>query len=222
MAAAWCRDAGAIAAGVDSPCGWSRDGGSREAERTLSIHGERIPCFSTPTEQRARGNPFYSWVRNGLRLFRALEKSHGLFDPGRPVGPAVFETFPHAVVCCCQGKLVRAKRKASARRDALLALGYDITSLRNVDFLDAALCAHAAWCFHTGRFCHFGNSTEGYIVVPLAQPLQVPQRICLRRSSRASLRGISAASSRRPRPISPARASITFRMRPEGRSPLTT
>jgi predicted nuclease with RNAse H fold len=166
-AAAWCRQADAIVVAIDSPCGWSAGEKSREAERKLKIAGRRIPCFCTPSEKRAKGNPFYDWVRNGLKLYAALEKDYPLFTnvSGRQ-GPLCFETFPHALVCHCLGHIVPANPKAAARRKVLASLGYDIAPLRSVDFLDAALCAHAARNYCSGDPHAFGNSDEGWIVVP--------------------------------------------------------
>lgn len=58
----WCRQAGATVVGVDAPCRWSVDQSPRDAERALMA--QRIFCFSTPTEIRARSHPkdFYGWM----------------------------------------------------------------------------------------------------------------------------------------------------------------
>src|SRR5688572_33191099 len=62
--ARWCvtREAGVVA--VDAPCRWRMQGGkARLAERELAAG--RISCFSTPTEAKARGHAFYTWMFAG-------------------------------------------------------------------------------------------------------------------------------------------------------------
>ena len=78
----------------------------------------------------------------------------------------VFESFPHAVVCALAGRVVPTKPKATVRRAALRARGYDVTCLVNIDFVDAALCAVAAEAFLKGCVQCFGDEQEGFIVVP--------------------------------------------------------
>lgn len=80
----WCRGLGAQVVGVDAPCGWSKDGHSRPAERELM--GHKIWCFSTPKRETAVCHPrnYYGWMLAGEELYRQLSKSHPLL-PGLPV-----------------------------------------------------------------------------------------------------------------------------------------
>ena len=165
--ASWCRQMKAAVVAVDAPCGWSDGGASRLAERSLAIGGNKISCFATPTRARANRSNFYKWVFNGERLYRQLAKHYVLFDGSRRVGPACFETFPHAVVCALAGRVVAARPKRETRRNALRQRGYDVGSLTNVDFVDAGLCAITADAFVHGRVQLFGNKVEGFIVVPV-------------------------------------------------------
>ena len=135
--AGWCRQLKAVVVAVDVPCGWSDGGASRLAERSLAIGGNKISCFATPTRARANRSNFYKWVFNGERLYRQLAKHYLLFDGSRRAGLTGFETFPHAVVCALAGRVVLARPKAETRRNALRQLGYDVSSLSNVDLVDA-------------------------------------------------------------------------------------
>ena len=163
----WCRQMKAAVVAVDAPCGWSDGAASRLAERCLAIGPNKIHCFATPTRARANKSSFYKWVFNGERLYRQLAKHYVLFDGSRRAGPACFETFPHAVVCALAGRVVPARPKRETRRAALRKLGYDVSSLTNVDFVDAALCAITAAAFARGSYRLFGETNEGFIVVPV-------------------------------------------------------
>ena len=166
--AAWCRDVGAVAVGVDAPCGWSASGMARQAERDLRINGERIHCFATPTLKRARQSQadFYGWVFNGMKLYDELRKHYPLFAGDGSVRPLCFETFPQAVACALAGRTVSAKHKATVRRHILSEQGYDHSALKNIDFIDAALCALAAERLLQKTVVHFGHPDEGFIVIP--------------------------------------------------------
>jgi predicted nuclease with RNAse H fold len=166
--AAWCRDVGAAAVGVDAPCGWSASGSSRRAERDLRINDERIHCFATPTLKRARQSrtDFYGWVFNGMKLYDELRKHYPLFAGDASARPLCFETFPQAVACILAGRTVAAKRKATVRRHILSEQGYDHSVLQNIDFIDAALCAVAAERLLQETVVYFGQPDEGFIVLP--------------------------------------------------------
>jgi len=166
--AAWCRDVGAAAVGVDAPCGWSASGSSRRAERDLRINDERIHCFATPTLKRARQSrtDFYGWVFNGMKLYDELRKHYPLFAGDASVRPLCFETFPQAVACALAGRTVSAQRKATVRRHILSEQGYDHSALKNIDFIDAALCAVAAERLLQETVVYFGQPDEGFIVIP--------------------------------------------------------
>ena len=151
---------------IDAPCNWSRSGASREAERELAR--KRISCFATPSEARVRQGGFYQWMLNGESLYRTVEQHYPLFS-GNPEQPCCIETFPHAVVCFLGngGHPVSARPKSKIRRAALEAKGFETACLRNIDFVDAALCAVTANYFLCQDFQKFGNPEEGFIVVPI-------------------------------------------------------
>lgn len=162
----WCLDQGAEVVAVDAPCAWASSGSSRLAERALKAGGETIQCFKTPTRASAMGRAFYGWVFNGEKLYQRLFTHYRLFDGTRRRGKIVLETFPHAVVCAQAGRVIPARPKATTRRRMLREQGYDDSPLRNIDFVDAALCAVTAERFLLGRTISFGNAEEGFIVVP--------------------------------------------------------
>jgi predicted nuclease with RNAse H fold len=160
----WCLELGASVVGVDAPCMWSTAGKHREAERLLNQAG--MHCFYTPTRERAQGNPFYSWMLNGEKLFQALLKHFSLYTGQRNAKRVCFETFPHAIVCALKGEIVPAHPKTSVRREVLRTRGLDTSSLSNIDLVDAALCAVAAEAFRRGEFDRYGDQKEGYVVLP--------------------------------------------------------
>ncbi|MDI6789494.1 MAG: DUF429 domain-containing protein [Thermodesulfobacteriota bacterium] len=162
----WCLDHRAAVVSVDAPCGWSQTGLSRLAERELL--GKKIHCFATPTRERAENHDkgFYDWVFNGENLYMQLRRHYPLFDGRKRKGTVCFETFPHAIVCAMKGRLVSWKSKVKVRREALETIGYDISNLSNIDFVDAALCAVVADAFSKGSYKVYGDSAEGFIVVP--------------------------------------------------------
>jgi len=94
----WCRDIGARVIAVDAPCGWSKDGRARPAERELM--GKRIWCFSTPTKEMARNHPtkYFDWMQRGEKLYKELKRDFPLCQElPRPHEKCCFETFPHAI-----------------------------------------------------------------------------------------------------------------------------
>lgn len=162
----WCKSQAAQVIAIDAPCAWATSGGSRLAERSLAVRGERIQCFKTPTRPSAKGRAFYGWVFNGEKLYERLLLHCRLFDGTRQRGKIVVETFPHAVVCALAGRVIPARPKATTRRRMLREQGYDDGPLANIDFVDAALCALTAERFLLGRTNSFGDQEEGFIVVP--------------------------------------------------------
>jgi hypothetical protein len=129
---------------------------------------EHISCFSTPSREAARGNSFYDWMRAGESLYRALGSDFPLWDGDPPrAGSAVsIETFPYAVACALNGSLVPTGQKATRRRGLLSAAGIDIAPLKNIDYVDAALCALTAQRFLARTYRCYGDSAGGRIVVP--------------------------------------------------------
>jgi predicted nuclease with RNAse H fold len=159
-----CACAGVIA--IDAPCGWacqgiSPTGQSRQAERDLKAR-RGIQSFYTPTRARAvaNGKNHYDWMFNGEKLWRAF-RAHLRSRPMR-----LIETFPHGVACALRGQVLSAKNKRRDRSRLVERLGYSFDGPVSIDYLDAALCAHAAACFARGKFEEFGNVTEGCIVLP--------------------------------------------------------
>jgi predicted nuclease with RNAse H fold len=166
--ASWCKDLGARVVGVDAPSRWSTTARARRAERELMKDG--IWCFSTPSLDIAESHPsdYFGWMRSGAKLYDALISSgYPLFAGTRHSGrPVCFETFPHAIACALQGAVVSAKRKRQTRRSLLRENAIVTEALTNIDWIDAALCALAAYRFVSGSVKTYGAVEEGYIVVP--------------------------------------------------------
>jgi len=164
--AAWCRGLSAAMIAVDAPCAWSVDGRARPAERQLMERG--IWCFSTPTRQRAIEHPkdHYGWMLRGEALFQELWQTHPVRLPS-PGLQCSFETFPHAIAWHMTfGKAV-ASRKRPERRALLEAAGVDRAELKNIDLVDAALCALVAHQAARGAaLLAYGEPQTGFIVVP--------------------------------------------------------
>ena len=76
------------------------------------------------------------------------------------------KTGPTTVACALSGRVVSARTKRATRRGLLQGLGFDQARLKNIDEVDAALCALTALRFVEGRTMQFGNAAEGFIVVP--------------------------------------------------------
>ena len=127
---------------------------------------QHIHCFATPTREQARHRDFYKWVFNGEKLYDCLTAQYPLFDGQWANKQMCMETFPYAVVCALAGQVISARPKSRVRRTALRNSGYDDSELPNIDFVDAALCAVAADKFYRGCYKSYGNSAEGFIVVP--------------------------------------------------------
>jgi len=142
----------------------SEAGWRNEAERPGYNPGQQTSL--SPALTLAGKKRFYDWVFNGEKLYQQLRSHYPLFDGEQRKGRVCFETFPHAVVCALAGRVIRARPKASIRRNALRNRGYDCGPLPNIDFVDAALCAVAAEAFRHGRIKRFGGRSEGFIVVP--------------------------------------------------------
>lgn len=165
---------------IDSPCKWGINAGSRQAERDLKLCESKVHCFCTPSEHRADEhkakalasgrNDFYGWVRNGMALFDALADDWPLYL-GEYRQPTAIETFPQAVSCYLQGRVVKRDRRNRLQLVKSLANGAEQLG-RDPDFIDAALCAIAARAFVANAdtlgqtFQKFGNAPEGFIVVP--------------------------------------------------------
>jgi len=161
----WCLEVGAQVVAVDAPCRWSSVGRSRFAERDIRAK-TGISTFSTPDRTLGKVHPFYEWVRNGQTLYQLLEESYSLFNGEVGPGPQCTETFPQAVACALAQRILPAKRKCTNRRDVLVKRGLETSTLKNIDFVDAALCAVAALYLQRNEFDCYGDDKEGFIVVP--------------------------------------------------------
>jgi predicted nuclease with RNAse H fold len=165
-----CLKLGVRAVGIDAPCQWAFEGNGRFAERELARR--RIFCFATPTRARADENltGFYRWMVKGEEVYLTFSSAYPLltsreYDGGR----VCFETFPHAITCALRGRdATSAKEKGRQRRGALKAAGVDITDLRSIDDIDAALCALTAGYVLQGQSQAYGDVRGGFIRVPLS------------------------------------------------------
>ncbi len=167
--ARWCRETvRARVIAVDAPCGWSTDGRSRPAERELMNMG--VWCFSTPTRETAVGHRtnHFGWMLRGEELFQALVGKYPLCRQLPAAGrKCCFETFPHAITWHLRGGNAKAAKKRKQRGDLLAQAGISLTELTNIDLVDAALCALAAYHVAIGKTCKsFGEPNTGLIIVP--------------------------------------------------------
>lgn len=163
-----CQEHSVQAVGIDSPCKWRSAVAGRPAERAMAKEG--VFCFSTPTRERALENQsgFYRWMFNGEEVYAALTLTYPLLmGSAHRSGPYCFETFPHAVTCSMLGTdIASAKKKRVQRRQILAGAGIDTTSLKNIDAVDAALCALTAGYLLAGKSKAYGEPAGGYIFVP--------------------------------------------------------
>jgi predicted RNase H-like nuclease len=161
----WCREVQARFVAVDAPCHWGNGTGARLAEQQLME--KKIWCFSTPCREAAEVHPtnYYGWMMNGAKLYASLI-DHSLYDGKCHTGRISFETFPHAIACALAGKIVPAREKKRVRRQLLESAGIDTTDLKNIDQIDAALCALTAHYFAFRTFKTYGEAETGFIIVP--------------------------------------------------------
>lgn len=166
--AEWCRAHDARVVAVDAPCGWRRRGRPRAAESALMREG--IHCFFTPTAREARSHPtnYFGWMLAGFELYDALRPVYQLLRSAElPANRAVcFEAFPQAIACRLSGCVVSAREKKTVRRALLEQAGLETAGLRNIDEIDAAVCALMAQLALDGRAEMLGDPADGLIVVP--------------------------------------------------------
>jgi predicted nuclease with RNAse H fold len=162
----WCLSVCAKIVAVDAPCGWCNDNsrGRREAEEMLALQG--YSSFPTPRREVALANPINAWMLNGERLYTALRAEFTLFDGKIPDESFCFETYPYVASCGLAGRRLEAKNKRRDRRDIIRSAGIDDQALTNGDFLDAAICAMAAFSVAIDYATMCGNAEEGFIVAP--------------------------------------------------------
>jgi predicted nuclease with RNAse H fold len=107
----------------------------------------------------------------GEKLYKQLQKQGYALFAGRPlgIGGVACETFPQAIACSLARETVSAKKKSTVRRRLLQAQGIATAELRNIDFVDAALCGLAASRLRAGAYRTYGDAKSGLIVVPRMQ-----------------------------------------------------
>lgn len=163
--AGWALPLAPAAIAIDAPCRWRIDQ-PRLAERELAR--ARISSFPTPTEERARGHSFFTWMVAGAQLYDALAAAYPVYTDDISPNRVCIETFPQAVACALAGSIVSAKQKRPVRLALLQAAGFACDRLRSIDDIDAALCALAAEAFVAGDFKAYGDNAGGFIIVPRA------------------------------------------------------
>jgi len=166
------------AVAIDSPPAWGVQGTSRSAERELIALG--LPCFRTPSDPRLRTHPFYAWMFAGHAAFAAAARAgYPCFgsDPGADGRGRALEVFPHGAAVALAGHRPppgTARRPAAKRRwrtAVLAAAGVDVTALRTLDAVDAALAALVAvMVAEGGDWFAVGQPDEGCIVLPGRRP----------------------------------------------------
>lgn len=145
-------DMGPRAVAIDSPPRWATPGRPRACERELTRRG--ISLFTTPDAAKGTASAFYAWMEVGFQMFTAADA----YSP--------LETFPHAIAVAIHGHLPRETKRAS-RLAALRSVGVEVAALRNIDQIDATLCAYTAWCWTRGQSVSVGDPEEGQITLPV-------------------------------------------------------
>jgi predicted nuclease with RNAse H fold len=161
-----CAQHAVLMVGVDAPCMWRQGDAARQAERDMARAG--VSSFSTPTEARGRESAFFGWMFFGMRVYQSLQATHPRLQTAHhAMGPACFETFPHAITCALLGTdVARAGLKGTQRKALLESLGIDTGNLTSVDARDAALCAVTAQFLLRGKTRTYGDVSGGFIHVP--------------------------------------------------------
>ena len=82
-------------------------------------------------------------------------------------GSAALRHFRMRLLGICGGGNADASKKRKQRAALLSKAGIDLSKLTNMDLLDAALCALAAYHLAIGRECvSYGEQESGLIIVP--------------------------------------------------------
>lgn len=166
------------AVAIDSPPAWGVRGTSRRAERELIALG--LPCFRTPSDPGLQAHPFYAWMFAGHAAFAAAARAgYPCFTGGAEGRGRALEVFPHGAAVALAGhrpSAGTARRPAAKRRwraAVLAAAGIDVTALRTLDAVDAALAALVAVIVAEGGpwFC-LGQPDEGCVVLPGRPPAE--------------------------------------------------
>ncbi|MCA1846410.1 MAG: DUF429 domain-containing protein [Actinobacteria bacterium] len=164
------------AVAIDSPPAWGVRGTSRAAERELIALG--LPCFRTPSDPALREHPFYGWMFAGHAAFAAAERAgYPCFTGGPEARGRALEVFPHGTAVALAGRRPpagTARQPAAKRRwrtAVLTQAGVDVTPLRTLDAVDAALAAVVAVVVaEGGPWFALGEADEGCVVLPGRRP----------------------------------------------------
>src|SRR5687768_8562629 len=90
--ARWCLSQAPDVVAIDAPCRWRAEGGDARAAE-LALAANRISCFSTPSEKKASGHAFYTWMHAGHALYTALAEHYPIYTGNQPPGLAGLSTF---------------------------------------------------------------------------------------------------------------------------------
>jgi predicted nuclease with RNAse H fold len=143
--------AGPAVVAIDSPRSCAAPGHTHRPDE-LVLRNAVCGIRWTPPLSELDGNPYYEWIIEGLRLYRALED--------QPV--EVIECFPTASWTRWIGPR-NGRRRSDWSRAGLAALGLeDVPSRNTQDERDAIAAAVTARDYSRGRFEAFGE-----IIVPL-------------------------------------------------------
>jgi predicted nuclease with RNAse H fold len=138
---------------IDSPCE-PAPAGDHLRECELQLNSAVCGIRWTPDLSAIEASNYYAWIRNGFKLYEALE--------GLP-NVKVIEVFPTASWTRWAGK--REARRASWTREALARLPVSgLPPRSNQDFRDSVAAAVTAWQYSQGQSESFGP-----IVVPIAE-----------------------------------------------------
>ena len=169
---------------IDAPPSWGRNGGSRLTEKELRWFG--IQSYGTPSDPKKAENAFYEWMRVGFRTFDAVADRFPRYSSGSVAGTAI-EVFPHATAVVLAGCLPPADvTKRDWRVSVLRASKVEVSPLRSIDVVDAALAALTGMFALRGRFSAPGDPREGTIVIPVRTLPGNPYRRCVRPPSRVA------------------------------------
>ena len=148
---AWVATVKPSVVAIDSPRSSAPPGRTHRPEEK-EVRDQVCGIRWTPPSAELEGNPYYEWIVEGLRLYRALAP-----EPVR-----VVECFPTASWTRWHGPR-DSRRRAAWTREALATLDLEgVPSRTNQDVRDAVAAALTARDYDHGRFDAFGD-----IIVPL-------------------------------------------------------
>jgi predicted nuclease with RNAse H fold len=149
---------------IDSPSSFPK-AGRRRTERFLTALG--LSLHHTP-DRDAPSDVFPGpWMAEGLRVFElAARCGYPLFN-GKGFDGRAFEVYPYASAVVLDGRMRPAGlSQVKWRRGVLQRAGVDVTPLRGLDHVNAALAALTGLFALSGRAYWEGDPDEGLIVLP--------------------------------------------------------